>query len=466
MNKKSNILKIFAVILCLCAVTVFALIQSGANPAFVQSYKNNFKRNISAICNKLHINLPIETQLYLDDMSEPTPKPTMIPAAEQEALDAALGYPSYEEPEEAHGTDPLTAKQPKKTADGNFLPIAFSAAENTKFTDYKGSIICVNETLYQAYSPSGKLLWSQGIQMQSPILKVKGDYVLICETGAKKVSLYKGKKLVFGTKTDGDIITASLSENGDVVAVTEKESYKAQVVVFNKSGKKIFAWDSGTYDVLDAAISNNWQVALSLLDTDTGADTLISCMDVKGNTRYKTEPYKDTLFFSIDYSGEKLTAMSESKYIGISSKGKQLWEYNFEGKKPDRFTKDTSGNMLILFETQSTGALTAVSPGGKVYASVQTESMPDSIDIKSGKLAYNSGREVVITDFNGKKKRNASCDSDVKQIHILNSGELLCVYSSSIQIKKTETKETAKPSGTQIPEMPVSSENPQDNQQQ
>ncbi len=445
MNKRNNILKLFVVILCLCAVTLFALIQSGDSPGFVHTYKNNFKRNINAICNILNIELPIETQLYLDDMSEPTPKPTMIPAAEQMSQEEALGYPAYEEePEEAHGTASLTTQAPKKAASGDFLPIAFTAAENTKYINYKDSIICVNETSYQAYSPGGKLLWSQGIQMQSPIVKAKGEYLLVCESGAKKINLYKGKKLVFGTKTEGDIITASLSENGDVVVVTNKESYKAQVAVYNKGGKKIFAWDSGSYDVLSAAISGGRQVALAMLDTDTGADTFISCMDVKGNTRYKTETFKNTLVFNLDYSGEKLTALSESKYMGISSKGKVQWEYGFDGKKLNKFTIDTAGNMLLLLESESTGELSAVSPGGKVYPPIKTESMPETIDIKSDTIAYNNGREVILTDFKGKRKSKADCDSNIKQVHIINSKQALCVYSSSIQIKKTAKQDVVK----------------------
>ena len=70
MNKKSGFLKIILVIFCLFFVSVFALIESGEPPAFITAYKNNFKRNISGICGFLNIKLPIETQLYLDDMSK------------------------------------------------------------------------------------------------------------------------------------------------------------------------------------------------------------------------------------------------------------------------------------------------------------------------------------------------------------------------------------------------------------
>ncbi|MDD6735413.1 MAG: DUF5711 family protein [Clostridiales bacterium] len=440
MNKKNNILKIFVVIVCLFAVTLFALIQSGDTPGFIQRYKNNFKINISAICNILHIELPIETQLYLEDMSTPSPKPTMTPADNED-----LSYPVYdEEIEEAHGTDALTTQAPQKAGTGDYLPIALTAAENARYTNYKDSIVCVSETAYQAYSAGGKQLWSQGIQMQSPILKHKGDYILICEEGAKKVNLYKGKKLIFGTKTEGDIITASLSEKGDVVLVTEKDSYKAQVVVLNKSGKKIFAWDSGAYDVLDAAISNGRHVSVALLNTDEGADSMITCMDVKGNTKFKTEVLKNMIVFSLDYTGEKLTALSESKYIGISSKGKILWEYGFDGKKLNRFDTDKNGNRILLFESGSTGELVTVTPGGKSYAPIQTESMPDTIDIKSNRIAYNSGREVVMTDLKGKNIYRADCGSDIKQVHIIDSKRAMCVYSSSIQVKNTKKQEPVK----------------------
>ncbi len=451
MNKKSNILKLIVVILCLSAVTLFALVESGTNLAFIQTYKNNFKRNVSGICNMLNITLPIEMQLYLDDMSEPTPKPTMMPAIEQIELDKLAEYAEAGEGAIPSGSAELTAKKTEEPATDK-LPTALDGAMNAKFAELDGKMLCVNETKYRAYKPDGELLWEIPIQMQSPQLTVRGSYVLINETGAKKVSLYKGEKLVFEASTEGNIVTADLSEKGDVVAVCEKEYFKGQVVVFNKKGKTIFAWDSGAYNILDAAISKKRRVAISLLNTDEGADSFVICKSTDGSDKFKTESFSDCIIFDLEYNGENLNAVSESRCIGISSSGKTSWEYGFDGKILTDYRIAQSGYKLLMFESGGTSEIIVLSARGKAYRPIKTESMPNSISIKSNSIAYNSGRDIIMTDFNGKKNLRAVASSDIKQLYVIGGRHTFCVYSSSIQQKKAvrqkkqETVSVAAPS--------------------
>ncbi len=435
MNKKGNILKIVVVVICLSAVTIFALVESGTNVGFLQTYKNNFKRNISGICNMLDITLPIEMQLYLDDMSEPTPKPTMMPAIEQKELDKLMEYAQAGEDGIPSGTAELTAKKTEEPSTDK-LPTALDGAMNAKFAELDGKMLCVNETKYRAYKPDGELLWEIPIQMQSPQLTVRGNYVLINETGAKKIILYKGEKLVFEASTEGNIVTADLSEKGDVVAVCEKEYFKGQVVVFNKKGKTVFAWDSGAYNILDAAISKKRRVAISLLNTDEGADSFVLCKGTDGSDKFKTENFTDSIIFDLEYTGESLNAVSESRCIGINRSGKVSWEYSFDGKLLTNYRIAKSGYKMLLFERGGTGEIIVLSARGKAYKPIKTESMPNSISIKANTLAYNSGRDIVMTDFNGKKNLRAVASSDIKQLYALGSKHAFCVYSSSIQQKK------------------------------
>ena len=434
MNKKSGFMKIFIVAVCLAAASVFALIESGVTPKFVTSYKNNFKRNISGICARLGIELPIETQLYLDDMSEPEQKPQMIPASED------YEYNNDEEKEddeetvtEKEGDENLTLKEDIKARQN--IPTAFTAAENTTFANYRSSIICANETSYSLYRSDTKLLWSEKIQMQEPVLKVAGDYVLISETGAKKISLYKGKKLMFSAETEGNILTADLSEKGDVVAVTQKEYYKGQIAVFNKNGKKIFVWDSGSYSILDAAISKLRRVAISLLSTDEGASTIIQIFDVKGKEICKTDAFDNTIFFDIRFDGENLSLVSESKCISMTEKGKIRWDYDFGERKIKKSSVAENGNRAILFDNDGLGEIVVLKANGKAYEPIKTENMPDAININLRYVAYNNGRNAILTDYSGKRVISAECNGDIKQIYITGSDKVFCVYSTSIQEK-------------------------------
>lgn len=450
MNRR-NIIKILIVILCLVGVMLFAVVQAGVNVPFIEAYKINFKHNISGISNMLGIELPIEMQLYLDDTSAPTPKPTMIPASEYDELEKALGYQTEEDGEAPpEGSAVLTTLAPVKPAKKGDQPTALDGASNSRFSEYKSDMLCVNETRYRAFDAKGKLLWEVPIQMQDPQLTVRGDYVLINETGAKKIMLFKGKKLIFSQTAEGNIISADLSRNGDVVAVTEKGYFKGQVIVFNNSGKTIFAWDSGSYNILDAAISEDRHVAISFLKTDVGADSFVTCFNVQGKEIFKTYDFSNAIIFDLVYSGEKLCGISESRCIGFSPKGKTVWEHYFGDKILTDYSVSKDGDMLFLFENGGTGELKVISAGGKQYEPIKTESMPKVISVEGNSIAYNSGRDAVICNFKGKGVRRASCDSDIKNMYVLSGNKVFCVYSSSIQMKSAEKEK--KPDKIVVPE--------------
>lgn len=433
-KKKKNILKILLITLCLCGIMLFVVTSAGVRVPFLETYKTNFKHNVTGISNMMGIELPWEVQLYLDDDTVPTPKPTMMPAEEAEALEAAYG--PEDEPVEAKEGAELTVRETIAPAKNENVPVALNGASNYKFANMDSKVVSVSETMYRGYDKKGKLLWETPIQMQNPQVTVRGKYVLINETGAKKIQLYKENKKIFESKCQENIISADLSKNGDVIAVTEKKYYKGEVVVFNNEGKLIFAWDSGAYNVLDVAISQDRKVAVSLLNTDTGADSYVLCMDVNGKEKYKTELFKNSIIFDLEFNGEGLNAIADDRCIGISSKGKTSWEHSYDGKTITNYDVAANGSKLILLEDGGVGEIMVISAKGKKYDPIKTGTIPDSVCIKSDYIAYNSGRDVIVTNFKGKSVRRASCGADIRQIHAIEKGKIFCVYSSSVQVKK------------------------------
>jgi len=435
MDMKSKIIKLLSVALCLFGVMLFATTAAGVHVPFVHNIKVSFKNSVNGVVEAIGLPIPESTQAYLNDTAVPTPKPTMIPA--DEAYATGMTKPYITMNDEGTGLTVKGTVPPIKTPKNEMSPIAFDSAENARFADYKGDIVCVTETSYRGYDKKGKKLWDIPIQMQDPQVSVRGSYVLINETGAKKLKLYKGKKKVFDATSYGNIVSADLSKKGDIVVVTEKEYYKGQVLVFNKHGEVIFAWSSGSYNILDAAISPKRKVAISFLNTDTGADSFITCYDVNGEQKYKTGTYKNTVIFDVQFDGEDLNAIADNRCIGYNKKGKKEWEHSFGDKTLKNYDIAENGSKVFLLENGGIGEIIAISAGGKKYNTIKPQSMPDVVSIKSNRIAYNNGRDLVSSKFNGRSRRRAICSSDIKQMYILDGNEILCVYSSSIQVKKT-----------------------------
>lgn len=94
----------------------------------------------------------------------------------------------------------------------------------------------------------------------------------LAEKGSSKLYLFRGKKKLWEFSNENPIISADVSENGDVVITSDKAHSKGVVTVFNRKGETVFQWNSGKYEVLDADISPaSRHLAVSLLNTESGA---------------------------------------------------------------------------------------------------------------------------------------------------------------------------------------------------
>ena len=145
------------------------------------------------------------------------------------------------------------------------MTVANKMRSKNEANEYKDYILCVNETSVTAYDQNGKTKWAIGIHMSDPIIDVNDDYYVIAERGGKKVSLFEGKKRLYEQEADGAIRTASISAGNDVVLVTDKEYYKGAVLVINKSGDKVFSWNSGNDDITEADIKKGTRTLVPFL---------------------------------------------------------------------------------------------------------------------------------------------------------------------------------------------------------
>ena len=92
--------------------------------------------------------------------------------------------------------------------------------------------------------------------------------------------------------------------------------------------------------------------------------------------------------------------------------------------------------LKILFENGGVGEIVVISAGGRAYNTIKTESMPDTVSIKADYIAYNGGRDIIVSNFNGKGVKRATCSADIKQAYAIEKNKIFCVYNSSIQVKK------------------------------
>lgn len=414
---KFKIFVLIAALAVICAAVAAAASMSGGGEKFAENYISNVKSNVQTIADKINIHFPTQK-------SENT-KNTDSPRSASESA----------EPTEPSSTPEQTPqKAEKSTQEGSvYNTVAMADADLMQYAAYKDYLICADTASLMAFNKDGTAAWAIAMPTKKPILKVSGSYILLAEKDGSKISLFVGNKLIYSVNTENSIFTASVSENGDVVAVTDRSQYKGSVIVYNKNGEQVFVWNSGNYDILDADISSARNVAVSLLNTENGVKTCVSFFDINEKQPYASPEFDDTLIFDIEFLGETLNVVGDNLIAGITNRGKVKWSVDLTGKKLAKYVFEPSGCKLLMFDNSLAAQIQLLDKNGKEKTVLKSEAIPDCLDISSNRIAYNNGRELLFGEYSGNVFKSCKTDRDIKNVIILNSSSAVIVYSGSLE---------------------------------
>lgn len=447
---KKKVISILLVLIVLSAACFYAYYASGNSFSYFENYADNFKRNVNAIVQRFDIQLPEKVEDFLTATPEPTEDPEIaailsgqIPPDTGALEDDVSGngesapQPPFPGASAQPTQTPVSTPKPEKSALVSSVPVALENAGTSEYARYKGKILCATQTDLTAYDHRGNASWRVNIHAGTPILKTAGSYILIAEKGGKRVELYNGQKRVFSLDSADEIEIASVSSRGDVVLVTKKLYYKGSVIVYNKKGEEVYRWNSGTYNILDASVSpRSRRLAVSLLNTDNGADSRLLLFRLDQADSYKSLDIEKTIAYDIEFYQETLNVYTDTKIMGITTSGNISWTYNFDGKTLNHYAAEPGGNKLCVFDNNNAAEAVALSAGGRVRSTVKSDVLPDFADAHSGCIAYNNSRNLIFSSRSGRTQAMYTCPRDIQKAYIFDSSHVLLVYNSSLEFVK------------------------------
>lgn len=435
---KFKILIVLLGITIICAAGYAAMSMSGGGSEFLQNYTENLKYNLAVIADKFNIELLRTEKDETDEKTdtENVDADTDTLKTEQPADENGSESQSTEENEDTEDTEQTeqTEKTEKTSSVLKFEKnVALENADTMQYAVYGKYLVCADTSSLMAFNERGESMWAVAMSTKKPILKVNGTYILLAEKGGRKVSVFQGNEQVYFVETENDIISASISAAGDVIAVTDKEQYKGSVVVYNKEGKEVFVWNSGSYDILDADIaSSSRNVAVALLNTENGVKSCINFFSINEEAPYATPEFEDTLIFDISFLGEVLNAVGDNRTVGLSNRGKVKWTADYSGKTLAGYALDSSGYKIVMFDNSSAADIQLLNKNGGEKTALRSEAIPDCLDISANRIAYNNSREVLFGEYTGKVFKSFKTDKDIYDIIILNDTMVVAVYNGSL----------------------------------
>lgn len=124
-------------------------------------------------------------------------------------------------------------------AEGNF-PIDVNGGEDYQVDLSEDTLVILSDTYTYYYDTDGSLLKKRQHTYTNPVMRSKGDCVLVYENGGEDLSLEDSDSVIYSKTFDSGILFARVSREGYVGVVTKSANYSCEVHIYDKKGKSIY----------------------------------------------------------------------------------------------------------------------------------------------------------------------------------------------------------------------------------
>ena len=408
-EEEKNSLNFKFILKCIIAGVIIGLVFAFIyiDTGVIGTYKKNFSANINILRETLGLpELPDFSNIFKSDKKE-----------------------------ELKFSETVITSQLGSTYEQNSKMMPFENASSSKYAFSPRGLVVSKANYVAIFDENSDVVWNTQTSVISPILRAEGEYIVVAEEGGTKVCLYKDNTMLFSIDDENEIISASLSGNGDVVLVTKKEFYKNAVSVYNKNGEQIFSWSSGADTILSADISDSTRrVAMSLINTDERAKSYVLMFDINQKEPYVNLEFTESVVFKVQFIEEMLNVFSDNRVAGLNVSGDIKWDNVYEPHELVSAVTDKNGNKISVLDTQNIPKIVVFTKNGNEKESAAINTIPDYSDILENKVIFNSGRIVSFGKLNDLGTYIASMD--IKGLKIINDNAFAIIYNNSLEFVK------------------------------
>ncbi len=316
------------------------------------------------------------------------------------------------------------------------IDLGFRAGSDYAVQSFQKDILLYNNQNMKVIDQKGETVWTVDLSLSSPLVETGGSYVLAADLGGKHAAiLYREGEIVQEYQITKDIISAKVNQKGAVAIATAADGYKGSVIVVDKKGREQFRWNSGDGYIMDLDISDNghYLAVAQLSSQGTRADSKVQFIDLYQKKVIRTAERPGTIIGEIRFSGNKLLTVSDGELCSFSGSGKLLYEVSFAGKRPGKY--DISSDEVLVFSAYDhlgNAVLELYHLNGKKMGTYLADTPITTLAVCGDTIVAASQRDVLQIKKNGKLRKRATCNHDVKEVGVFGSGKT-CLAAGSTE---------------------------------
>ncbi len=314
-------------------------------------------------------------------------------------------------------------------------PLSTSGSVTLNAVSNGSNYFVLTDTNVSAYSNAGKIIFDELHGFSNPVLTTSDTRALVYDQGGKTAYIYNLSGKINTVDLQHEIITASISRDGDFAIATHSDKYTSVVTVYNNKFKKVFTWNSAK-DIINNVLvnSNGNKLAVTTLNAVSGQyETKLSIFNFKSADPLHTLDLKGSLPLSLINTGNGISIIAADKYKFIHWSKFSTNEITVSGEI-NLLRKSKNGVLLAYnrVNDRSDNTILLISNKGEKISDFKINNNIIDIQYKNGRVYSASDSVVTIFDKNGKTLRYGECVYGTQKIAIISSHSVAAITDSEI----------------------------------
>lgn len=296
----------------------------------------------------------------------------------------------------------------------------------------------LTDTNIAAYSNNGKTVFNELHGFANPILSVSSTRAMVYDQGGKLIYFYNLSGKIESIEANDEIITASMSNDGDFAVSTQSDSNASVVKVYNSKFKEVYTWNSAIGIVNNVLVNNaGKRLAITTLNVESGEyNSKLIILDIKKTDNadpLHTYELGKSLPLALYNNGSGISIVCNDSYKFINWKKYKTNEITLSGEiNICRNTKD--GLMLVfnLANNRNDNTIITVSKKGKIKSEFKTQDFITDIQFNKGRIYLLNDTTITIYNKNGKILRDSQTEYGIKKIAVTSSNSVAAISDEKI----------------------------------
>ena len=334
----------------------------------------------------------------------------------------------------------------------NYVNISSGSALNT--LGGAADVVGGNSSVYAAFSdglavatttsvryatPNGRRGYSQDAVFTSPALYASEDYLLAYDRAGNTLMLFDKNGLVASSEANGNIISATVSEDGVCSVISETDGYISCLTVFNRKLEPIFKWYNSEYYTISAAYhDDSRKCAVSAVTEENGTlHGKVLIFNVTAEGIESIASLGTTVPTEITTSKYGFTVAARNGAVYLDTEGNIFAQQKFS--EPVRgICPDGNGGLFFVlapYTPEEKFILVHSNNQGLLSRKIKINEDILAIHAYDQHFGVLSGKDITVYNIDLEIERIINTDPNVENVAVINNGYAVLFSDDGLTVK-------------------------------